>query len=264
MQSLDAQSFRDFRLIVVDQNSDDRLVPIIAQYHGRFPILHLSSEGGNSHARNVGVGHVGADIVGFPDDDCWYPSDLLQRVESFLAAHPDQAGVSGRAIDEAGRPSAGKWDSKAGPISRFNVWKRTCAYTVFLRRQAVDRTGGFDETLGLGPGAKWPAAEDLDYVLRCLDRGFSVHYDPMLLVHHPQGREGSRSPSPDAGERYGIGAGRVLRKNRLPWWFVVYHCSRSFAAAAGSLLTGEVGRARFYLAVGKGRVRGWRSPSTAP
>jgi hypothetical protein len=201
--------------------------------------------------------------VGFPDDDCWYPTGLLEQVAGFFTAHPECDGLSGRSIDEEGRPSGGRWDRQAGEITRFNVWKRTCAYTVFLRLPVIAATGTFDETLGLGPQARWPAAEDMDYVLRGVQEGFALHYEPALCVHHRQTREDSPLPETEAGHQYGLGAGRVLRKNRLPWWFAAYYCGRSFGASGLSMVVGNPSRARFYWAVGRGRVRGWLSANTS-
>ena len=263
LRSLEAQTFRDFRLIVVDQNDGGRLEPVLEPFVSAFPFLRLRSELGNSRARNVGLRHVGGDVVGFPDDDCWYPPDLLARVADYLSAHPDLDGVSARCVDEEGSASGGRWARRSGILTRFNVWSRVNACTVFIRRSVVESTGYFDETLGLGPQARWPAGEDLDYVLRSVQRGSKIAYEPTLCVYHPQRREGLSTPAPASGYRYGAGAGRVLRKNGLPPWFAGYYVARSFGAAILSLLQMQMGRSRFYWAVGKGRVRGWRSPSTS-
>ena len=72
LKTLDRQTYRNFELIVVDQNADDRLVPLLAPYQANFPILHLQSAKGLSRARNVALEHVSGDIVAFPDDDCAY------------------------------------------------------------------------------------------------------------------------------------------------------------------------------------------------
>jgi hypothetical protein len=188
---------------------------------------------------------------------------MLGRVTEYLAARPELDGVSGRMIDEQGSPSGGRWDRRHGLITRFNLWRRVGAATVFIRRSVVESTGFFDETLGLGPRVTWPAGEDLDYVLRSVQRGCAIFYEPRLCVYHGQRREGLATPLPETGYRYGAGLGRVFRKNGLPPWFAGYYVARSFGAAILSLLQRQLGRSRFYWAVGRGRVHGWRSPSTS-
>src|SRR2546427_827401 len=82
LRELDQQTYRSFELIVVDQNPDQRLAPILAPYESRFPVFHVRSEKGLSRARNVGMRQIGGDVVAFPDDDCWYPPHLLEWVRN--------------------------------------------------------------------------------------------------------------------------------------------------------------------------------------
>jgi glycosyltransferase involved in cell wall biosynthesis len=262
LHALHAQTYREFRLIVVDQNGDDRLAPILSNFEGAFPILQVSAQPGLSRARNAALKHVEGGVVGFPDDDCWYPPDLLQSVATFLSAHTRWDGLGGRAVDELERPAAGQFDATAGAMTMFNLWRRVASYTIFLRRAVIDAVGPFDETLGVGSSTPWGGGEDLDYVIRSLRAGCSVYYDPTLAIHHPQKRE--QSPRPDArqGYDYGAGFGRVLRKNRLPWWFAGYCFGRTFGASVLNLAALRPERARFYWAVGKGRLRGWWSGRT--
>jgi glycosyltransferase involved in cell wall biosynthesis len=259
MRALDSQSFRDFRLIVVDQNRDDRLVPILVSFEKAFPIIHIKTEPGLSRARNIGLECIAAGVIAFPDDDCWYPPDLLERVASFLSGHPEWDGLGGRAIDDVGKPSAAQLDADASAMTLLNVWRRVATYTLFLRRGLIEAVGSFDELLGPGSTMSWGGAEDIDYIARGLRAGCSVYYDPTLQIHHPQRREQSSHPEPRQGYEYGAGFGRTLKKNGLPWWFAAYYFARSFGASALSLLTGNPRRSRFYWAVGKGRVHGWCS-----
>jgi GT2 family glycosyltransferase len=259
LEALDAQSYRDFRLIVIDQNRDDRLAPMLARFESSFPILHLTAQTQLSKARNVGLEHVALDLVAFPDDDCWYPPDLMQRVETFFSSHPEWDGLAGRAVDETGKASAGRPDTVSGAMSLFILWRRVGTCTVFARRRLVDAVGGFDETLGPGSATLWQAGEDLDYVARAVRAGCSVYYDPALHVYHPRRREHTHDPDVRQGYAYGAGFGRALRKNKLPWWFAAYCSSRSFGASGISLLLGHQSQSRFYWAVGRGRLRGWRS-----
>jgi GT2 family glycosyltransferase len=262
LDSLRASTFRDVRLIVVDQNADDRLGPLLGRHE--LPVLHLrSTERGANRARNVGLRHVEAPLVGFPDDDCWYPADLLERVVDFFDGHLEWAGLCGRSVDEHGRPSNGRWDRAAGRITPLNVWKRATGCTIFLRRSTVEAIGSFDESLGPGAGTDFGASDEIDYVLSAVEAGERILYDPTLCVGHPQTREASARPDPCAGYRYAMGMGHVMRKHGLPWWFAAYHWGRAVGGAGVELARGRPARARFHAAVAVGRVRGWLRTCTS-
>jgi glycosyltransferase involved in cell wall biosynthesis len=255
--SLASQSHREFRLIVIDQNPDTRLVSLLERYADRVPLLRLTSEPGLSRARNIGLAELRGDVVAFADDDCWYPSDLLRRVSDLLGANPRWDGVSGRVVDELGRPSGGRWSRHGGAISRANVWMRGVSVSLFLRRNVVERVGGFDETLGIGAGTPWGSGEETDYLLRALEGGFALHYEPTLAVFHPQTSVASGSRTIGAGRSYGMGASRVLRKHGYPWWFASYYVARAVGGAAIALAQGKRSEARFQWAVARGRAAGW-------
>jgi glycosyltransferase involved in cell wall biosynthesis len=261
LRALETQSYRHFRLLVVDQNSDDRLVQVLAPFETAFEMVRLRSEPGLSRARNVALAHVTADVVAFPDDDCWYPANLLARVAGALDAHAEWDGLGVRPVDEHGRQAAGREDPRPGPMTLSNLWRRVGSYTLFLRRDAVEAIGEFDEELGVGAGTPWGGGEDLDYVARAVRAGRRIYYDPTLVVHHPRKREHVSDPDPQQGYAYGAGFGRALRKNGIPWWFAAYSVVRSSGASLLNLLAGRPARARFYLAVARGRLRGWTSAS---
>ena len=260
LEALESQTCSDFRLIVVDQNHDDRLEAVLRHFDGSFPIVHLRTEPGVSRARNLGLGEAVADIVGFPDDDCWYAPDFLYRIRELLAQHAEWDGVAGRVVDAAGNPSAGRSDPRAGLLGIYNLWRRVATAGLFVRKRLADAVGGFDETLGPGAATPWQAAEDLDYVAHALRAGYSIYYEPSLQIYHHGRREHAADPDVRQGFAYGAGVGRALRKNELPRWFASYYVSRSLAAAGACLLAGDRRRARFYWAVGRGRLRGWRCP----
>jgi glycosyltransferase involved in cell wall biosynthesis len=257
LDSLAAQSHRNFRLIVVDQNVDERLVPFLERYADAVTCLRLTSDRGLSRARNVGLRAVTGDIVAFADDDCWYPVDLLARVGVLLDANPSWDGVTGSVTDASGLPSSSRWSKRAGVLDRINVWTRGVSVSVFLRRAAVERIGEFDETLGIGAGTAWGSGEETDYLLRALERGCRLLYEPTLNVFHPQTMSEFTDVSIAAGRSYGLGMGRVIRKHAYPWWFGAYHVARAAGGAALALGQGHAAEARFHLAVARGRAVGW-------
>src|SRR5450756_1841604 len=98
--SLERQAYRDFEVIVVDQNPDDRLLPIIGAFAAKLTIRRLTCAPGLWRARNVGLREAKGDIVSFPDDDCWYDGGLLAIVNQRLTDHPEWDGVLGDAVDQ--------------------------------------------------------------------------------------------------------------------------------------------------------------------
>jgi glycosyltransferase involved in cell wall biosynthesis len=255
--SIDAQSFKDLELIVVDQNPDDRLIPVLREFETRFRILHMRSRLGLSRSRNVGLQAVSGDIVAFPDDDCWYAPDVLDSVYRQLAAAPQWDGITGRCTDEEGRSSMGRFDKHAGALGFLNVWRRCTSFTIFLRRHVVESVGLFDETLGLGSGTRWGAAEEMDYMIRSVRRGFEVHYDPQLVVYH---RVTGTASEKTAGHRqlyYGMGIGRVMRLHAYPLWFVAWFLIRPLGGAVIALFNIQPLRAGLHLNTLYGRLVGW-------
>lgn len=256
LESLAAQRAASFELIVVDQNPDDRLAPILESYSARFPLKHLQSARGLSRARNAGLKHVTGGIIAFPDDDCWYPSDLFERVESWFGEHPRTDGLSAISRDSSGRPSVCHWDRRGGVINRMNVWRRAISCSIFLRRGVVEEVGDFDVNLGLGSGTPYGSAEETDYLIRALDRNFRLQYVPSLSVLHEQPALDLRAAG--RGYHYGVGFGHIQRKYKYPFPVVFYYWMRAAGGVLVSISKLEPAMAKLHWGNLKGRVAGWR------
>ncbi len=258
LRSLAAQTMRDFELIVVDQNGDERLSPLLAGYRERFTIVHLrSSQRGLSRARNAGLSRASGEILAFPDDDCWYGSPtLLADVAARFDARPALRVLTGRSVDGAGRPSQIRWESEAGWVTRFNIWHACISYTIFLRRDVALRIGEFDESLGVGAGTVWGAGEEIDYVLRALKAGFAVWYDPELRVNHPETAADQDERAVRRSYLYSAGGFRLLRRYRYPMWLIGYRLARALCGSGIALVRGDLWKARVRWAGLRGSVRG--------
>jgi len=241
LKSLQQQTEQDFRVLVVDQNDDDRVADVLAQ-HVDLNTERLRAPRGLSRARNEALPRLKADIVGFPDDDCVYPEDLLERVSDRLERDGGLDGVTGR------EPW---WTTTGALLTRDNLWNRAISFTIFLRRSLIERVGRFDESLGLPSSS----GEETDYLIRAVDSGARIEYDPNLVVEHA---EKTLDPV-TVGARDGASLGYILRKHRYPPSTVARMLVRPAGGAVLAALRADGRRARFHIATLQGRVSGYRS-----
>ena len=255
--SLAAQTYAVFELIVIDQNDDDRVRRLVSAFSERLEIVYLRSEKGLSRARNVGLQSVSGELVAFPDDDCWYAPDVLAHVVERFRSDARLAGLTGRSIDHTGAASQGRWSTAAMTVDRYTVWTAATSYTIFLRAEAVRRAGGFDETLGVGSGSRWGAGEEVNFLLKVVDAGLKVEYDPALQICHPEPIAAMDAKAFARARLYNRGFGRVLGLNRYGAGFVLYLIGRSVAGCLLALLRFDFARARYYWIAASQRFLGW-------
>jgi glycosyltransferase involved in cell wall biosynthesis len=106
IESLLAQTFADFELIVIDDGSTDGSTAIARGYRDRrVRVERLEKNGGLSAALNHGLQLVHAPLVARQDADDVSRPDRLAAQTAVLRARPDVAlvGSQARAIDGAGR-----------------------------------------------------------------------------------------------------------------------------------------------------------------
>lgn len=255
--SLDAQMYKDFEVIVVDQNPDDRLGPILATYSGRFPLVRLrQAEKGLSRAKNLGLDHARNDVVGFLDDNCWFRPDFLLMVARSFSERPEADGITGRSADEKGRDSNGRFDADSGPVDKYNAWRRGAAYNIFVRAHRI-RGVRFDEEMGPGACTAWGAGDETDYLVQLVRCGASLFYDPDQVAMHPQPVTRDDEEAMRRAYTYACGASHAVKKHGYPLWFRAWWVLRSVAGLVLALVWREEVRGPAYRwNTLKGRVRG--------
>ena len=255
LETIARQTYTEYEVLVVDQNRDDRLKPVLASWPG-LNVVHLKSEAGLSRARNVGLAAAKGDVIAFPDDDCWYAPNLLQEVVQKLDSHPDWSGLCGRTMDDQSARPLWQWHTQPGPVTKRNVWRRVNSNSVFLRKTVFQAGCRFDERLGVGAGTPWGSAEEVDLILSALEAGARIEFVPDIVVFHK-----NVFPDGDPAEitkayRYACGTGFVLRKHKYPLDSIALRILAPVAYAAAGLITGRLYRARFMAAIARGRLRG--------
>lgn len=93
IESVLAQSFDNFELIIVNDCSPDDSLSICEKYaekDKRIHIISLSQNGGLSNARNVGMKAMRGEYALFLDSDDWWEANLLESVSGVIKSnHPE-------------------------------------------------------------------------------------------------------------------------------------------------------------------------------
>jgi glycosyltransferase involved in cell wall biosynthesis len=257
LNSLDRQSCQDFELIIVEQNAQSLVAPLL-ETAWCFPIRHLHTpdEQGASRGRNVGLAQAQAEFVLFPDDDCWYPATFLERGLELLRDRSLDA-LTGRPTNEDGRPIHGRFERDAQWITRANVWTTQIEWIAFWRRQLLLDLGGYDQLIGVGAESPWQSAEGQDLMLRALNRGARCTYDPSLNAHDAGAdRRCADSAMIAKARAYGRGMGYVMRKHRLGIGPSSYFLSRAIGGSIVAAARGRLPVAQFHAATALGRLEG--------
>lgn len=265
-ESLSQQSCQDFEVIVVDQNPDDRLVPIIHQYSPKTPVKHLRSQPiGASRARNLGLSHAGGDIIFWPDDDSWLPGELVGNVVRLFDAQPSLSAAIGILVDGTGKPHQ-RWAPASEQQAGFmDALIRAAEPVLFFRREVVTALQGFDPSLGTGAQTPWGAGEGTDLCIRALKAGFDIKMEPSLTVYHANINIKPDDPHALIKVRsYARGMGAVLKKNRLPLVIVLRYAFTYPRALLWNIIRGRWSNARYHWIRLMGLMAGVKSYSVRP
>jgi len=161
IDNLATQTYPDLELIVVDDGSQDDTVPLVrnhltASFKNTWQIIELHSNRGPSAARNVGLSAAQGEWVQFLDsDDLMAPSKFEIQMDHCERASADvsaiyspwrQCYVDAGKVTFVGHLSQPDMDGRA-PIMCMVGNDRPLQASGLARRSALERIGGWDETL---------------------------------------------------------------------------------------------------------------------
>ena len=159
IDSVLAQNFRDFELIVVDDGSTDDTASELASYGSSIRVISKPN-GGMSSARNAGIAQAGGEFVAFLDADDWWLPSKLERQVALMRGRPELGFTSAaaRVQDPDGR-LLNLWncDRDNYPILlqlfRSNAGIAGGSSSLMIRRSILEQTGGYYESPGGGFGS---------------------------------------------------------------------------------------------------------------
>ncbi len=198
IESVLAQTYEDFELIVVDDGSTDGTGEALKRYEKRLFYLSQANQGASA-ARNSGLARAQGEFIAFLDsDDLWLPEKLAVQI-AFMDQHP---GAQICYTDEI-------WIRRG---VRVNPKKRHAKYSgeiyphclplcIISPSSALMRRGLFEQVGDFDPGL--PVCEDYDFWLRVAAR-FPVSFIPQRLIVKRGGHPDQLSRQAWGNDRYRV------------------------------------------------------------
>lgn len=253
LKSLSEQTYKDFELITIDQNAGNEAFEIIRKYEDDFEIKYMkSNQSGLSLNRNKGLIMIDGDIVGFPDDDCEYEKDTLEKVVTFFKKNADKRIYSCRTLERGKDYGTGIMLENNDELKIDNIDMTVKSITFFVNYFLEDITL-FDENLGVG--AYFGSGEETDYVLTLLHKGFKGNYFAEDIIYHPA-KKGNYDDL-ERAYKYALGYGALVKKEvrcRKNFFYIFKYWKKLFRNIGGMIVTKN---RKYHWFVLKGRLRGY-------
>lgn len=201
--------------------------PFVHVFYRAYPVP------GKIRALNSVLPDIFCPFVTFTDDDCRPDEKWLENILETFRRHPEVSVVSGPVID-AHPPSTlhpslrGLKHSGALSFSgtRWRPWEIARGGNFTVRRSLFTEVGMFDPLFGAG--SRIPAGDEAEWLLRVLEGGFTIRYEPSVRVTHDRA---TTRRSEMAVHEYYVSTGSLITKHILagqwralsllnPWTFL--------------------------------------------
>lgn len=244
LESLKKQIFKDFEVIVIDQNEHDQILNLIYKFNSFLKIkYHRSKIKGLSHNRNQGILYANGNILCFPDDDCEYPDNLLQIVHNFFVNNPNMQ-IFTCSVKDKNSGEIFKMAKKDTMLNRRNFFNKAISIGIFVKPKSISDLK-FD--FRLGAGSQFGSAEESDFISNLLEIGYIGKFHSNYFVYHEYP---SKVPNIDRYYNYALGYGAFMKKEiilRKKYWLIL------------QLIINLLSRLVFSLVPWKKRIYMWNS-----
>lgn len=151
IESLLAQSYDNFEILIVDDGSTDSGSSVVKKYLINPNVRYILKEnGGVASARNAGINSAKGDIIGFCDqDDLWKPQKLTQQMRIFNEKSNIGVVYSWIEVDRSGELSVSQPCFEGDCFEALLMQNFISCCTGMARRGLLTQIGGFDENRDL-------------------------------------------------------------------------------------------------------------------
>ena len=181
IESVLAQRYTRFELIVVDDGSSDRTSEVARSYGEKVRTLRQENRG-VSAARNAGTRAATGELLAFLDaDDRWSPAWLERMAGALSSGDADAAACAYRLVDAGGLPIGTLRMSPMPTAESLLTFEGSVAplgSNMLIRRDAFDAIGWWDERL--------PLSQDWELLFRLVASNRVLRYLDEPLTDYRQ------------------------------------------------------------------------------
>lgn len=201
LASLKKQTYRDYRILVVDNASTDGSIEYMKENYPEIDVIALDQNYGFSRAVNVGIQNSATPYVILLNNDTTVDPHYVEEMVKAIEKSPRIFSVSSKMIqmyhpeliDSAGDLYTligwGICRGTGRPVTNYTEADEiftACAGAAIYRRSAFKKIGYFDEN-------HFAYLEDIDVGYRAKIYGYKNMYCPTALVYHVgSGTSGSK------------------------------------------------------------------------
>ncbi|WEL24026.1 glycosyltransferase family 2 protein [Candidatus Nanohalovita haloferacivicina] len=187
LDSIKSQTYRDFELLVIDDNPEkeyrEKVREIVEEFREQasfsVKLLINSDKQGVSSARNLGIENSEGEYIAFLDDDDWWKPEKLERELDAFENNEYDAVYS--AIEMYRDGEVKDIVRKRGEIGLEDILEKDMIGSpskVTVTKKYLERIDGFDEDI--------PSGEDWDLWIRLIKEGCTFGYIDEPLVRYQQ------------------------------------------------------------------------------
>ncbi|MBN9312777.1 MAG: glycosyltransferase family 2 protein [Chryseobacterium sp.] len=180
LDSVLAQTFNDYEIILVDDGSQDDITKLIHNKYQDKVKLIIQKNQGVSVARNTGIANATQPYIAFLDaDDCWH-SQYLEFASKIINNNTD-VKIVGSHYSRDKKILENSYDEiKNKKIDHY--FRVAVQNTLFLTSATIVKRSFFDDNSRFNPNLK--RGEDIDVWLRTVASGGNVFYVENTLVYY--------------------------------------------------------------------------------
>jgi glycosyltransferase involved in cell wall biosynthesis len=181
LKAFTAQDHPAYEVIVVDDGSREPVEPSVRR---EFPTVRCLRQEplGQVPARNLGLRAANGELLVFSDDDCRPPQRWLRLHESHYAdpkvgaAGGPQVPIRPAFCDRFYMAQYRREFDESFRVDTIRGWERALTANLSMRRETVERLGGFDP--------RFLSGSDADQMRRIVRAGWIYVHDVALAVAH--------------------------------------------------------------------------------